>query len=597
MLKSKGKELIKLFAYSIILYIITYMMQHDNLLESVATFTFNLLYNIRYIIIGYLIMLSIFVVIKSLFKNLYITNAIIIAVVFIITIISYYKIKIIGQPFVPNDVFLIRNIGQISKFGLTLPSIFIILNVILLVFIFVAQLKLAKRHNTKNKITWKTDWYRIPTFILGLIIIFVLCISPKRFTYLNIESDLGNSYLWMGGNATFFIHLGDFYSVPPENYNKEYILKIKNKYINHHDEKVYNSIKPNVIIIMNESFSDPNKIKNVEYSKDPLSEIKQLLSYDSNCSMGYISTPVFGGGTSLPEFETLTGLSSYFLEKQIFPYNTYIHSDMNSIVRTYNHNNYLTVGLHTNTQSFYNRKNVYKFLGFQKTIFAEDIQNPEIKGEYISDNEFANQVIKEFENKNNSNIFIFGVTMQNHMPYKNKKYDHYDITIQSDYLTDAENMELKNYIQGVYDGDKMYSKLVEYLRTQNEPTVLLMFGDHLPTFESGEKIYSKIKYLDYYSTPYILWANYDIDNAYIKTRMSPSSLSISLLNLCNIELPWYLKTFEKLYNLYPSINNQFVIDAEGKIFEPKQIENTDLINDCRIIQYDLLIKKKYIDIN
>lgn len=270
---------------------------------------------------------------------------------------------------------------------------------------------------------------------------------------------------------------------------------------------------------------------------------------------------------------------------------------MNSIVRTYAQKNYTTVGIHTNTGSFYNRKNVYKYLGFQRTIFAENIANPEIKGGQISDNEFANQIIKEFENKKNSNIFIFGVTMQNHMPYRNKKYENYDVNIYSEYLTDTENQELKNYVQGVYDGDKMYAKLVNYLKKQEEPTILLMFGDHLPAFEYGDKIYSSIKYIDFYTTPYVLWANYDIKDLSIKGRMSPSKLSISLLKLCNIELPWYLKKFEELYNNYPSINNQFVLDEEGRMLLPKQIEDFDLINDCRILQYDLLIKKKLIEIS
>lgn len=289
----KKREIINIIAYSMILYIITYMMQADNIYITLATFTYFMLNGIKYILVAYLIMLSIFIVVKSIFKNLYTTNAIITVVTFIITIISYYKMKAIGQPFVPNDVFLIRNIGQISKFGLTLPSIFIILNIILLIIFLIFQCKSAKKNNTKNKTTWKTDWYRIPQFIIGMIMIFILCISPKRFTYLNIKSDLGNSYSWMGGNATFFIHLGDFYSVPPENYNKNTIEKIKNEYSNNDKEENENPIKPNVIVIMNESFFDPNKIKNVEYSVDPLNEIKKLSINEYNCIIGNTSSPVF----------------------------------------------------------------------------------------------------------------------------------------------------------------------------------------------------------------------------------------------------------------------------------------------------------------
>lgn len=183
------------------------------------------------------------------------------------------------------------------------------------------------------------------------------------------------------------------------------------------------------------------------------------------------------------------------------------------------------------------------------------------------------------------------------MPYKNKIYEQYDIDISSESLTENEKIELKNYIQGVYDGDQMYIKLVNYLKNIKEPTILVMFGDHLPVLNS---IYSKSNYnsLEYYTTPYIIWANYDIkyEQVNLKEHMSPSNLSINLMRLANIELPWYLKKFEELYNNYPAINNKYVISEEGEEINTNKITNYDLIKDCKILQYDLLIKKKYITI-
>lgn len=307
-------------------------------------------------------------------------------------------------------------------------------------------------------------------------------------------------------------------------------------------------------------------------------------------------TPVFAGGTSLPEFEALTGMSSYYIEKQIYPYTSYIRNNVNSIVREYNKNGYTTVGIHTNTQTFYNRMNVYKYLGFQQTVFEQNIEKPEIKGGNISDNELANQIINSFE-KNKGNKYIFAVSMQNHMPYNNKNYKRHDVELSSDILSESEKLQLSNYVQGVYDGDEMYIKLVNYLKSIEEPTILIMFGDHLPALNS---IYEKSEYegLDYYKTPYVIWANYDIEyeKGFFSEYMSPSNLSVNVMNLSNIETSWYYKKFEELYQRYPVINNKCVITNENKMLSCTDIAQFDIINDCRILQYDLLIKKKYISI-
>lgn len=300
---------------------------------------------------------------------------------------------------------------------------------------------------------------------------------------------------------------------------------------------------------MNESYADLSKLPNVTYSQNPMEIINDMKNNEDIFICGKLVSPVLGGGTSLPEFEVLTGLTSYYLEQQIYPYTSYINGNMNSIVREFNKNNYTTIGIHTNTRTFYNRYNIYQFLGFEKTIFEEDIDKPEYKGNYISDNEAANQIIKAFET-NGKNKFIFAVTMQNHMKYLNKDYDKYDVDISSDALTKTEIQELKNYIQGVVDANKMYKKIADYLKTKEEPTILIMFGDHLPLLgDSYCSTYKKnnLSYIEYFLTPYIVWANYDIENEKIPQLLSMSNLGINIMQMANIDIPWYLECFKELY--------------------------------------------------
>lgn len=578
--------------YCFILYYLTYLMLDDNFLANFSFFGYLLKKLIQYPIVGYIIIVNIFIIIKSLVKDNFKTNVILTIIVLITTFISYYKFKALELPFMPTDILLIGNAGEIASFGLTFPSLPIIGIFILIITILVLQNIIRKKYYKKQKVTLKTDWYRIPLFLVGIIVLYYICIAPNRFEKLDLENNLGNNYNWMGGNAVFFMHLGDFYYPVPDNYSEEYINKIKEEI---QAQDIKDKENPNVIYIMNESFSDPNKIKNVNYSVNPLQNINSL-KQEKNCFYGRTITPVLGGGTSLPEFEALTGLTSYYLEEQIFPYTSYITSDINSIVRVYNNNQYTTIGMHPNTETFYNRKNVYKYLGFNKTIFLEDMENPEIKAGKVSDNGFVDQIIETYE-ETEGKKFIFGVTMQNHMPYKGNLYDSYDIEVESNQLDENTKQELRNYVQGIYDSDQMYMKLVDYLKNINEPTILVMFGDHLPSI-SGFDLYknSDFNILDYYTTPYIIWANYDMDETELSSYMSPSYLSINILKMCNIQLPWYLTKIEQLYTNYPAINNNFVIKSDKMVLKKDEIKNNDLVNDCRILQYDLLINKKYIPI-
>lgn len=349
---------------------------------------------------------------------------------------------------------------------------------------------------------------------------------------------------------------------------------------------------------MNESFADLSNFTNVTYSQNPMKIINDMECTEENFIRGSVVSPVLGGGTSMPEFEVLTGLTSYYLEEQIYPYTSYINGNMNSIVREFNKNNYTTIGIHTNTRTFYNRYNIYKFLGFKKTIFEEDLLNPEYRGNYISDNEAANQIIETFENEEN-NKFIFAVTMQNHMKYLNKNYSKYDVDVSSTVLTKTEIQELKNYTQGVVDANKMYKKIVDYLKNKEEPTILIMFGDHLPLLgDSYCSTYQKnqLASIQYYTTPYMVWANYDIEEEYLPRVLSTSNLGLNIMEIANIDVPWYLEPFKVLYEKYPVINNKIIINKEGKTIKDYNIEDSKLIKDCRILQYDLLIKNKYIDI-
>lgn len=586
-------NLLEILVFPIICYILLEKIKFGNIVNYIETLNMVITDAPQYILISYIIIVGVVLIIRSITKNNFICNLILTILLTCITLVSFYKYNALEQPFIPHDILLVGNLNQITEFGFTGITFSMFTSIIGIIVLLILDFYINKKIKDKINVNIVT---RLITFIIGIVIMYFTCISSNRYINFNIKNDNGDNFAWMGANAVFFMHLGDFYNPAPLEYNEETINAIKEEY---EIQEVYEEDnKPNIILIMNESYSDITNLQNTTFSSNPM-EIIDELKKEENCITGEVISPSLGGGTSLPEFEVLTGLTSYFIEQQIYPYTSYIHDDMNSIVRIFNENNYTTIGIHTNTRTFYNRYKIYKYLGFEKTIFEEDIENPEYKGKYISDNETADQIINAYEN-NEGKKFIFAVTMQNHMPYKNKKYDEYDIEVKSDLLSNSEINELKNYTQGVVDANKMYKKLVDYLKEKKEPTILIMFGDHLPLLgDSYASTYKKnnLSYLEYYSTPYIVWANYDITNESIPKTLGTSNLGLKMLDLANINTPWYLMPFKELYEKYPAINNKIILNEQGNIITKPKTEDQELIINCRVLQYDLLIKKKYININ
>ena len=130
-------------------------------------------------------------------------------------------------------------------------------------------------------------------------------------------------------------------------------------------ESVEKDRKVNVIIIQNEAWWNPALLKNVNYSVDLMEGINSL---SENVVRGTFVTPVYAGGTCLPEFEVLTGIPMLFMPTSVYPYTQYVTHKTPSIVSAYKDNGYQTVALHPYRKNFYNRSTAYPLLGFMRSF-------------------------------------------------------------------------------------------------------------------------------------------------------------------------------------------------------------------------------------
>lgn len=252
--------------------------------------------------------------------------------------------------------------------------------------------------------------------------------------------------------------------------------------------------RPNIIVIMNESWWNTDNLDPgyITFSKDPMEPFKEL---EAECSSGYLTTNVYGGGTVSSEAEFLTGLNTKYYVGSSGVYSRTLDRKLPTVVDYFNALDYDTVAIHPYYGEFYSRRQVYDNMGFDRTVFAEDMSHDGLYTHYISDEALAEQIIEEYENGEGENRFIWAVSVANHgLNLEYPKGNLNNLTQEYDYpisvstrkqLSRADETALVNYVNGIYLAGEAYRMLVEYFSRKEEPVILLMYGDHMPNFSSG----------------------------------------------------------------------------------------------------------------
>ena len=362
-------------------------------------------------------------------------------------------------------------------------------------------------------------------------------------------------------------------------------------------QKTVKETDPNVIIIMSESFWDINELE-VDFSENPIAYFDSLKEESIH---GDIYVPVFGGGTANTEFEVLTGLTmKNYPNDWHMVYREEIDYRLPSLASIFREAGYKTHALHPYHSWYYERDEVYPRLGFQESVFMENMEGAPTLGPFISDEYVTDELIKLLESTKEP-VFSFTVTMQNHGPY-NEARNPSIIDLDTDLEDSQENM-LKVYAEGLYYSDQALKKLVEYLRDSDEPTLLLFFGDHLPMLGDNYSIYRELGFigaetpealqddLRLYTVPYVLWSNYD-QKTEEKSLKNASYLTPLILEEVGKEKPLYLEAVTRIQERAPLILNSYLIDNKGERFDRETDEYEEVLSLYRSIRDQLVYEAK-----
>lgn len=562
--------------------------------------------------INYIIILCIFCIFTALLGKMNWSASISFAFVAVLSLISSYKETMLGEPLFPWDIYMANLVINL------LPYLYKSLNILNLLFVLISfgVVLVIALYVKKNTMPIRI---RIVSGILSIFLLSSFSINPyMSYIFLpkigvsNMDWVQMENYDKNGFVLAFIMNIKNILIKKPENYNKNTLLTSietisaaqtvsKNSSIPSSEKP----IKPNVIMIMSESFWNPTLIKNISFSSDPIPTFRKL---SSEYSSGNILSPSFGGGTSNVEFEILTGNSVSFLPDGSNPYQQYIYKPTPSLASIFSQNGYESIAIHSYFKWFFNRDIVYNLLGFKKFIGIDDFVNPTKKGFYISDKDFSKKIISEYKKAKNP-VFIYAISMQNHGPYDPKRYtEPFDITVSTKNLSEKSLSILQDYTQGLYDADKSLKEVVNYFSKVKEPTIVVFFGDHLPLLGNDFSVYRESGYVSsdkthwtneeykkMYSPPVVVWTNYKHARQDIQT-LGASYLGEYLLDFIGIPNPPYFEFLKQLRKALPGETKYLKIASDNTLYNgtnlPEKLKSLE--NTYWLLEYDLLFGKGYL---
>lgn len=294
----------------------------------------------------------------------------------------------------------------------------------------------------------------------------------------------------------------------PEDYSKETIEAINTLVASASEETTVTAQNaPNIICILLESFCDPEEIKFLELSKDAVPTFHFL---EENFSTGYLTVPVVGAGTANTEFEILTGMNMQYFGTGEYPYKTILkQTDCESIASDLSKLGYGTHVVHNNTATFYSRNNAFSMMGFDTFTSKELMNITELTplGSWATDDILVDETIKALDYTKDQADFIYTITVGAHGDYPTEKIIENPEIKVSGAADEASNNQWEYYINMLYEVDQFISDLINEVSKRDEDTIIVMFGDHLPTMGlTNDDMVSG----DIFKTNYVTWNNMNL---------------------------------------------------------------------------------------
>lgn len=546
---------------------------------------------------------GIYAILYLILKRAFLPTFIMTLLCSLLAVSNYFKHTLTGEFIYPWD--LVNQTGNVAelagfvKIGLPPGTILTIAAGILLtavLFFAHTRLKLSAR-------------CRFLTAAAVAAAMFVSVCTPgqtaRTLSVFNMSlNDISNqemNHSAHGFTGGFLVNLLSMNVPAPSGYSNDTIKSIIAPYSG---EKAGESFsEPDIIVILSESFWNPKLFPETEFSQNPTENFDSIAKRE-NARSGYMYETTYGGGTVKTEFDVITGLTIDQLPAGSVPWQ-YITKDIVSYPSHYRNLGYRTVFLHTYEPTFYMRNKAYPYVGFDEMYFQDELTAIEdvewhTSGNYISDDSFVSYIEYLLEQDCDKPCFMFGISMENHQPYENK-YTETDIKITKSAFSDSTKQAVENYTNGVYMADLALKKLVDYIDAREKDTILVYFGDHLPSLGTDKAAYKESGFIssgemtddEWHSilrTPFLIYSNFRTNDSEMLTQSTENEIAAcNLINaasdLIGAPKSGLMEFLTDYYKQIPFYNYRLRITPNE--------EQSYFIEAHKLLTYDIVNGKQY----
>ena len=476
-----------------------------------------------------------------------------------------YIIRFRGRTIFPGDLLSLRTAANVAGNYDYTPDV-VQLRCLLVCALFLLLLWKVSKRPGRQRPRWKAA---LPLTALSAVYL-VIFFRTDFLRWAEIEPSLwttrGNGFV-----LNFSVCLRYSGVEEPEGYSQEALAAIQMETGEgwEGDPAAVGAETPvNLIVIMNESFSDLAEVFDLETNTDPLPFFHSLTE---NTIRGTAYSSVFGGTTANSEYEFLTGNTMAFLPEGTVPFHMYVGEEEPNLGSQLGSLGYRTVFLHPYLSSGWNRRAVYKSFGFDEIHFQGDFTDPAYMRNYITDQSNYEELIRRYEAKEEGeSLFIFNVTMQNHSAY-NVPWTGLDKTVWLTGDLEGRYSTVDQYLSLLRQSDSALEYLIGYFSQVEEPTMILFFGDHQPQVATNfytEMLGGDFEKVDIATAqqrqevPFFLWANYDIpEEDGVVTSLN--YLSALLVETAGLPMTDYQRFLLQLQEWVPALNAMGYMDTDG----------------------------------
>ncbi len=494
---------------------------------------------------------------------------------------NYFVLSFRSAPIMPWDIYSIRTAASVAggfSYQPEATQFFILAGFLALLFLeFFCQLTITRK-----------KWYlRLVLSVASLFLLAGLTSMLHQDTYIRkfkLYDKLFTPAVMnkrCGNSVAFLMELKYISVDKPKGYHPADAATLLASY---DTPQTPVTKRPNIIVIMNEAFSDLSVLGDFETNVDYMPFFHAMQKGADNTVTGWLNVSVLGGNTANTEFEFLTGHSLAFLPQGSVAYQQYVKQATPALPAHLKELGYQTVAMHPYHATGWERNRVYPLLGFDDMYFLDDFSHIEELRKYADDATCYKKIEELYEAKGNTPLFVFNVTMQNHSPYT-ESFDNFSPDV---HVADAASDTLDNYLSLIKRSDASLQEFIAYLEEQPEDTIVVFFGDHQPTMSVSKPIrrlnhaatdnLSDVENSLYYKVPFLVWANFDIQKG-SQVETSPGILGAQVLQACNLPLSPYENFLIQLAKKHEAVSSQLPL--------PPTTEDSWL-QDYQTLQYYLL---------